>query len=731
MVSNINKVLAVLVLLSSSMIVAPSASADEPQTWYVASSGSDDSAGTNEAPFRNVQTAIDAAAAGDTISVSDGLYEGFAVSKSLTILGPNGATAPGTDAAREAEAVVAGAVTIASGSDGVTLSGFSFTPSADLSLTTSRIVGVDVGSNSKNVSISYNDISGFNQGIRSQGNSVNFGTDMNVSYNYVHDLTPDAVYGSYSILVRNVKNVTVSNNVITDTVTGLSGQQLRRGILLRGAQNAAVRNNVVNFGSSASTKASYGISVQQKLYDGVNGSDLPISNVEIKGNLLSGSTRGINLSELDSQASGIVVKENTARNVYIGVYFRSFGQSGATVVNELIVQQNDLSVIENSGTLSAGVQVFSFDFTPPSTFNPPASNEFDGVVVTGNWLPNGNINQLGQINGLSVGAIKYPGPPLTPTITFHTTVINKLDARGNYWGSAAGAGTAGGTSVTTGPYIATYTNNRATAGRPGFWPELIKRSTATVSGTTVQTITFTPATSLTAVTNTYALVATASSELTVGFSSTTPEICTVSGTTLTPVQIGICSIRASQAGDSTYSATSIQKAIVITRATQAITSFNPTAMTMLSGPQTLSAIGGLGSAEVTFTENSAACEIIDGNSLIVVGAGTCLITASQAADNQYAATSIGRSIWITRVAQTITGFNPTHMTIASAPQTLSAIGGLGSEGVTFTTNSAACSVSGNSVTAVRAGYCVITASQSTDGIYAAAKSVSKTIMIRR
>lgn len=684
--------------------------------------------------FSSIQAAVNAADTGDTIRVSEGLYDGFAVSKSLTILGPNSAIAPGPDSSRAAEAVVAGAVTIASGSDGVTLSGFSFTPSADLSLTTSRIIGVDVGSKSKNVSITYNDISGFNQGIRSQGNSINFGTDMNVSYNYVHNLAPDTVYGSYSILVRNVKGVTVSNNLVTDTVTGLSGQQLRRGILLRGAQTATVRNNVVNFGSSASTKASYGISVQQKLYDGVNGNDLQISNVEIKGNMLSGSTRGINLSELDSQASGIVVKENTARKVYIGVYFKSFGQTGATVVNELLVQQNDLSAIENSGSLSAGVQVFSFDFTYPSTFNPPAINEFDGVVVNSNWLPTGKINQLGQINGLSVGAVKYPGLNLFPgdtVTTFHTTAVNKLDARGNYWGSAAGPGTAGGSSATTGPFIATYTSNPAMAGQPGFWPEAIRRSTATVSGTTAQTITFSPATSLTAITNSYALVATASSGLSVGFSSTTPEICTVSGTTLTPVQIGVCSIRASQAGDSTYAAASIQKAILITKAAQTITSFIPIPMTMLSAPQTLLAIPGAGSQTVTFTTTSAACSIVDGNSLIAVSAGTCLITASQAGDDNYAATSIGRSIWITRVGQTITGFSPTNMTFSSAPQTLSAIGGLGSEAVTFTTTSAACSVSGNSVTAIRAGYCVITASQATDGIYAAAKSVSKTILIRR
>lgn len=731
MVSNTNKLLAVLVLLSSSMIVAPSASADEPQTWYVAASGSDDSTGTNLAPFRYVQKAIDAANSGDTIRVRAGLYEGFSVNKSLMILGPNHSTAPGPVASRQAEAVVAGAVTIASGTAGVSLRGFSITPSADQSQTTSRGVGLDVGSNSRNVTISYNDVSGFNQGIRSQGNALNFGTGMNVSYNYVHDLTPDTVNGSYSILVRNVKGVSVSNNIVTDSVSGLTGQQLRRGILLRGAQDATVRNNVVNFGSSASTKATYGINVQQKLSDGVNGDDLAISNVEIKSNLLSGSIWGINLSELDSQASGIVVKENTARNVFTGVHFRSFGQNGATVVNELLVQQNDFSAIENSGTLSAGIQIFSFDFTPPTTFNPPATNEFDGVAVNGNWLPNGNINQLGQINGLSVGAVMYPGPPVSPTITFHTTVINKLDARGNYWGNAFGPGTVGGTSVTAAPYIATYTNNRATDERPGFWPEGFRRSTATVSGTTVQTITFSPVASLSVLASPYALTATSSrGATTFGFSSTTPDICTVSGTTVLPVAVGFCSIKASQAGDSTYSSASILKTIEITRAARVIT-FNPTPMTMLSAPQTLTAITELGSGQLTFTENSVACEIINGNSLIVVSAGTCVITASLAADGNYAGATSGKSIWITKVAQTITGFNPDNMTVSSAPQTLSALGGLGPE-VTFRTNSTTCKiVNGNSVTGLRAGSCVIVASLAANADYAAAKSVSKTIMIRR
>lgn len=49
-----------------------------------------------------------------------------------------------------------------------------------------------------------------------------------------------------------------------------------------------------------------------------------------------------------------------------------------------------------------------------------------------------------------------------------------------------------------------------------------------------------------------ALVATASSGLTVSFASTTPSVCTVSGTTATFAATGTCSITASQAGNGTY-----------------------------------------------------------------------------------------------------------------------------------------------------------------------------------
>jgi hypothetical protein len=50
--------------------------------------------------------------------------------------------------------------------------------------------------------------------------------------------------------------------------------------------------------------------------------------------------------------------------------------------------------------------------------------------------------------------------------------------------------------------------------------------------------------------------ATASSGLTVSFNSRTPHVCTVSGTTVTFVTTGTCTIQATQAGNADYAAAS-------------------------------------------------------------------------------------------------------------------------------------------------------------------------------
>ena len=81
------------------------------------------------------------------------------------------------------------------------------------------------------------------------------------------------------------------------------------------------------------------------------------------------------------------------------------------------------------------------------------------------------------------------------------------------------------------------------------------QSFAVTSATGVaQIISFGPLSSVPFGTGPFPIVATASSGLTVGFASTTTAVCTVSGNIVTLVAAGLCSITASQPGNSTYAA---------------------------------------------------------------------------------------------------------------------------------------------------------------------------------
>jgi hypothetical protein len=127
--------------------------------------------------------------------------------------------------------------------------------------------------------------------------------------------------------------------------------------------------------------------------------------------------------------------------------------------------------------------------------------------------------------------------------------------------------------VTTGPLSASLTFTDNAAGSP---------QAVSLSGTGVavvkqtQTITFNPIPSQVQGTK-ITLSATASSGLPVSFTSLTTTFCTVSGTTATLVSPGICTIQATQAGNTQYAAaTPVKQSFTVTSASAA--SFTITAI---------------------------------------------------------------------------------------------------------------------------------------------------------
>jgi hypothetical protein len=137
---------------------------------------------------------------------------------------------------------------------------------------------------------------------------------------------------------------------------------------------------------------------------------------------------------------------------------------------------------------------------------------------------------------------------------------------------------------------------------------------------------------------TVALNATVTSGLAISYGTTTPSVCTVSGTTASLIAQGTCTITADQSGSAAYTA-----------ATQVSRSFtvNPTPVPVLSftqaGPLQIilgnsltnavsSTLSGGSYGAVTYTSSNPAVATVDAaGKVTTVSAGTVTITATQAA----------------------------------------------------------------------------------------------------
>ena len=246
-----------------------------------------------------------------------------------------------------------------------------------------------------------------------------------------------------------------------------------------------------------------------------------------------------------------------------------------------------------------------------------------------------------------------------------------------------------------------------------------------------QTITFAPSvTSYTYAPNgTFSLSATASSNLAVSFASTTASICSVSGSTVTMLGGGTCTIQATQAGNASYNAaTAVNVNFTINPASQTIT-FAPSVTSYTYAPNgtfTLSATASSNLA-VSFASTTANICSVSGSTVTMLGGGACTIQATQAGNASYnAATAVNVNFTINPASQTIT-FAPSVTSYTYAPNGTFSLSATASSNlaVSFASTTASiCSVSGSTVTILSGGTCTIRATQAGNASYNAASPVS-------
>jgi hypothetical protein len=242
-----------------------------------------------------------------------------------------------------------------------------------------------------------------------------------------------------------------------------------------------------------------------------------------------------------------------------------------------------------------------------------------------------------------------------------------------------------------------------------------------------QTITF-PAIPTQYALTSVGLSATASSGLTVVFTSLTPSVCSVSGAMASSLAYGSCTIQATQPGNSNYKAApAVNQSFWINHAAQTIT-FPPVATQTAGTSVTLTATASSG-LTVSYTSTTPTVCSVSGATASSLISGTCIIQATQAGNGAYgAATPVSNSFWVNHAAQTITFPNPgAQVALTSVGLTATASSGLT---VSYTsTTPTICSVAGATASTLTIGTCTIQATQAGNGAYTPAPAVNQSFMV--
>jgi hypothetical protein len=223
---------------------------------------------------------------------------------------------------------------------------------------------------------------------------------------------------------------------------------------------------------------------------------------------------------------------------------------------------------------------------------------------------------------------------------------------------------------------------------------------------------------------------TATSGLTPVLTSSTTGVCTVSGMTISFVSVGVCTILANQAGDSTFDAAPIaSRSFDVDQAPQTITFLPPADQFMDDVTLVLAPTASSGLTPVLSSSTTAVCTV-SGLTVSFVSAGVCTIDANQTGDATYtAAPAVSRSFTIDQVDQTITFAQPADYLIADSSLTVAPTADSGLTPVLTSSTTGVCTVSGMTITFVSTGLCTVAANQTGDATYAAAAPVTRSFGI--
>jgi hypothetical protein len=222
----------------------------------------------------------------------------------------------------------------------------------------------------------------------------------------------------------------------------------------------------------------------------------------------------------------------------------------------------------------------------------------------------------------------------------------------------------------------------------------------------------------------YAVSAVATSGLPVTLSSGTPSVCAVSGSTVTYVAGGACTVLADQPGNATYApAPQASQSFSVAKAVQTVTITSAAPTNAAGGGTYLVTASATSGLAVTFSSTTASVCTVSGSTVTFVGSGSCTVVADQPGNTAYAAAApTSQTFTVAKTAQTITitSSAPTNAAVGGATYTITATASSGLAVGFATTTPTICTVDAATVTFVGGGTCTVTADQAGNSAYSAA-----------
>ncbi|WP_298152525.1 YDG domain-containing protein [Flavobacterium sp.] len=436
----------------------------------------------------------------------------------------------------------------------------------------------------------------------------------------------------------------------------VSGSNLTTNITATAPTGFEVASDGVTFGNTATITQSGGtasgnISVRLKA-NAVVGATYNAQNIA----LTSGTATTVNIttaasgnavSPLGVTLSGVVVNNKT----YNGNTTGSFDLTGASVSGTLfsdVVTINSTAATATFASANAGtgISVTAAGFALAGT---NAGNYTLTAQPSGLTADITKANQTITFGALADKAATDPAFNLTGTASSGLTVT--------YISSNPAVATVSGNTVTlVGAGDTTITASQAGDSNYNAASDVAQNLHVTAIAKIDQTITFNALAPKLVNDTPFNLTATASSGLTVSYSSSNTAVATVSGNTVTIVGAGSTNITASQAGDTTYNAApDVVQALSVSKLNQTITFGTLAAVTYGDASFVLSGSSDSG-LTVSYLSSNPAVATVSGNTVTIVAPGTTNITASQAGNATYnVATDVPQGLTVNTKTLTVTG----------------------------------------------------------------------------